>query len=115
EAGVPGETYNVGGNSERRNIDLVNAICEIMDEVRPRASGAKHIELVTHVTDRPGHDFRYAIDSSKIRDQLGWEPQHSLEDCLRRTVDWYLANENWWQDILNGTYQLQRLGGHDAS
>jgi dTDP-glucose 4,6-dehydratase len=110
ETGVPGETYNIGGNSERRNIDLVQAICEILDEVRPRAGGAKHLDLVTYVTDRPGHDFRYAIDSSKIQNELGWKPQHSLEQCLRKTVNWYLENQAWWEDILAGTYQLQRLG-----
>ena len=81
-----------------------------MDDVRPRSSGAKHADLITYVTDRPGHDFRYAIDSSKIQKELGWEPKHSLEVCLRQTVDWYLENRKWWQDILDGNYQLQRLG-----
>jgi dTDP-glucose 4,6-dehydratase len=66
--------------------------------------------LITYVTDRPGHDFRYAIDSSKIQSELNWQPQHSLEDCLRKTVQWYLDNQKWWQDILDGSYQLQRLG-----
>ena len=110
EKGAPGETYNIGGNSERRNIDLVHALCSIMDEVRPRSSGKPHADLITHVTDRPGHDFRYAIDSSKIQKELGWEPKHSLEACLRQTVDWYLENQKWWKDILDGNYQLQRLG-----
>ncbi len=114
ERGVPGETYNVGGNSERANIDLVNTICRMLDEIRPRDEGTPHKELITYVTDRPGHDFRYAIDSSKIRRELGWQPQHSLEDCLRRTVEWYLANRKWWQEILDGTYQLQRLGNQGS-
>ncbi|KAA1259028.1 dTDP-glucose 4,6-dehydratase 2 [Rubripirellula obstinata] len=110
ERGVPGETYNIGGNSERRNIDLVNAICEIMDDIRPRPSGGKHADLITYVKDRPGHDFRYAIDSSKIQKQLDWQPQHSLEVCLRQTVHWYLENQQWWKNILDGSYKMQRLG-----
>jgi dTDP-glucose 4,6-dehydratase len=110
QAGVPGQTYNIGGGSERRNIDLVHALCVILDELRPRPGGARHAELIRYVTDRPGHDFRYAIDSSKVRRELGWQPQHSLEDCLRTTVQWYLANGWWWQAILDGSYQLQRLG-----
>ena len=114
ERGVPGETYNIGGNSERRNIDLVRAICEILDELRPRAGGAPHAELITFVADRPGHDFRYAIDSSKIQSELGWKPTHHLEEHLRSTVKWYLEHEQWWQDILSGKYQLQRLGEGNA-
>ena len=110
ESGVPGETYNVGSNNERRNIDLVHALCEIMDTIRPRDSGAKHADLITQVADRPGHDFRYAIDSTKIQKELGWQPMHSLQDGLKHTVDWYLQNEAWWQNILSGNYQLQRLG-----
>ena len=108
--GKPGETYNIGGNSERRNIDLVNAVTSILDEVRPRDGGKKYDELITYVQDRPGHDFRYAIDSSKIQTELGWKPQRSLEECLRATVNWYLDNESWWRSILDGNYQLQRLG-----
>jgi len=110
ETGETGQTYNIGGNSERRNIDLVHAICEILDELNPRDGSKRHAELITYVTDRPGHDFRYAIDSSKIQNELDWKPQHSLEDCLRKTVRWYLDNPTWWQAILDGSYQLQRLG-----
>jgi dTDP-glucose 4,6-dehydratase len=110
ETGETGQTYNIGGNSERRNIDLVHAICEILDEFNPRDGSKRHAELITYVTDRPGHDFRYAIDSSKIQNELDWKPQHSLEDCLRKTVRWYLDNPTWWQAILDGSYQLQRLG-----
>ena len=110
ERGVPGETYNIGGNSERRNIDLVHALCEIMDQLRPRAGGRKHADLIRFVTDRPGHDFRYAIDASKIQRELDWQPRHQLETCLRKTVHWYLENRRWWQNILDGNYQLQRLG-----
>ena len=110
ELGVPGETYNVGSNSEHRNIDLVHALCEIMDTIRSRDSGAKYADLIIQVADRPGHDFRYAIDSTKIQKELGWQPMHSLQDGLKHTVDWYLQNEAWWQNILSGNYQLQRLG-----
>ncbi len=109
--GTPGETYNIGGNSERRNIDLVHAIVGILDAIRPRANGTSYAELITHVEDRPGHDFRYAIDSSKIQTELGWKPQRTLEERLRETVQWYLEHQTWWQDILDGKYQLQRLGG----
>lgn len=108
--GVPGETYNIGGNSEAKNIDLVHAVCEIMDEVRPRANGESHQELIAFVKDRPGHDFRYAIDSTKIQNELGWKPQHSLKVSLRKTIDWYLSNREWWQAILDGSYRLERLG-----
>ncbi len=110
QRGVPGETYNIGGNTERRNIDLVTAICEILDDMHPRPAGTKHIELIQYVTDRPGHDFRYSIDSSKIQSELNWRPQHNLEQYLRWTVEWYLGNQEWWQGILDGSYQLQRLG-----
>ena len=112
--GTVGQTYNIGGNSERRNIDLVQSICNILDELRPRQDGAMYRDLITYVDDRPGHDFRYAIDSTKIRDELGWEPQHSLDVSLRKTVQWYLTNEPWWQEILAGTYQLERLGDSHA-
>jgi len=110
EKGKIGETYNVGGNSERRNIDLVHIICSILDELRPRTGGRSYKELITFVKDRPGHDYRYAIDSTKIRQELGWEPAHSFEASLKKTVIWYLENQEWWSQILAGTYQLERLG-----
>jgi dTDP-glucose 4,6-dehydratase len=110
ETGMPGETYNIGGNSERRNIDLVLEICDILDNLKPREGGKKYAELIQYVTDRPGHDYRYAIDSSKIQSELDWKPKHSLEESLRQTVQWYLNHRAWWQEILDGTYQLQRLG-----
>jgi dTDP-glucose 4,6-dehydratase len=114
ETGVPGQTYNIGGNSERTNIELVQSICGILDELQPRGGGRKYAELITYVTDRPGHDFRYAIDSSKIRSELNWQPQHSLEECLRQTVQWYLEHRTWWGQILDGSYQLQRLGNRPS-
>lgn len=106
--GKVGETYAVGGNCERRNIDVVNALCDIMDELQP--ANAPHSQLITYVKDRPGHDLRYAIDASKIKRELGWEPQETFETGLRKTVDWYVENRDWWQAILNGSYQLGRLG-----
>ncbi len=96
-----GQTYNVGGNAERRNIDVVNGICSLLDQVRPRADGQSYAQQISYVADRPGHDFRYAIDASKIRDQLGWTPQQTFETGLKATVDWYLAREDWWRPLLD--------------
>lgn len=108
--GKPGETYNIGGNNERRNIDLVRLLCCILDDLRPRADGRKYEEQITFVTDRPGHDLRYAIDASKIARELGWTPKQDHESGFRKTVAWYLEHEDWWRNILDGTYRLERLG-----
>lgn len=114
ERGKPGETYNIGGDSERRNIDVVRLICAHMDELRPDARGP-HERLITHVTDRPGHDLRYAIDSSKIQRELGWAPAHTFETGLRSTVEWYLANAAWSERVTSGAYRGERLGvAHEA-
>lgn len=110
EKGEPGETYNVGGNSERQNLDVVKTICGILDRLQPRADGKAYAEQITFVTDRPGHDHRYAIDASKIRDELGWEPSVTFEQGIETTVRWYLENRSWWQDILDSRYATQRLG-----
>ncbi len=110
EKGAPGETYNVGGNAEMKNIDVVRTICAILDQVRPREDGKPYADQITFVTDRPGHDQRYAIDASKIRDELGWEPSVTFEQGIRQTVEWYLNNRDWWQAILDGRYATQRLG-----
>ena len=98
--GKPGRSYNVGGHNERRNIDLVHTICDLMDEMQPRAAGP-YRDLVDFVTDRPGHDARYAIDPDRITRELGWQPSVTVEDGLRRTVAWYLDNRDWWQPLLS--------------
>jgi len=111
--GRVGETYNIGGNNEARNIDIVRAICAILDDLRP--AGAPHDRLIAFVTDRPGHDFRYAIDASKITAELGWRPSVTLEEGLRRTVVWYLENEPWWRALQSRAGVGERLGLKTAS
>ena len=110
--GVVGETYNIGGHNEKQNIDVVKTVCRLLDELRPSEHEAIDLyeELITFVTDRPGHDVRYAIDASKIERELGWRPQETFESGLRKTVEWYLNNEAWWRAVLDGSYQGQRLG-----
>jgi dTDP-glucose 4,6-dehydratase len=107
--GVVGESYNVGGRSERKNIEVVEAICNVLDELRPRAEG-RHSDLITFVADRPGHDLRYAIDCSKIERELGWQSTETFETGVRKTVQWYLDNPTWWQAIRSGAYRGERLG-----
>ncbi|CAN5916189.1 dTDP-glucose 4,6-dehydratase [soil metagenome] len=108
--GRPGETYNVGGDSERRNIDVVRAICTALDEMLPDSANRPHARLIQFVTDRPGHDARYAIDATKIKNELGWQPRQDFEDGLRRTVRWYLDNRGWWERVMSGAYRGERLG-----
>ena len=103
--GAPGETYNVGGNNEVKNIDLVEQLCELMDELAPYLPVRPSKNLITFVKDRAGHDRRYAIDASKIERELGWSPQETVEGGLRRTVKWYLANQDWWQPLLSDEYK----------
>jgi dTDP-glucose 4,6-dehydratase len=110
EKGVPGQTYNVGGNSERKNIDVVQTICAALDDFQPRSDGKSYAEQITFVADRPGHDHRYAIDASKILQELGWKPEATFESGIATTVKWYLENKEWWGAILAGRYDTARLG-----
>jgi len=110
EDGQPGQTYNISGNNERQNIELVRQLCQILDEFNPRNDGSRYEELMTFVKDRPGHDFRYAVDCRKICRELKWQPRHDFDSALRETVRWYLDNETWWKEILSGAYRLQRQG-----
>jgi dTDP-glucose 4,6-dehydratase len=110
--GTPGETYNIGGSNEMQNIDIVRMVCNLVDEMRPNSNleSGPSTELITFVTDRPGHDKRYAIDATKLRDTLGWQPKQDRVTGLRKTVRWYIENASWWQSILNGSYRLERQG-----
>ena len=108
EKGTPGESYNIGGRAERRNLEVVHAICDLVDELAPRPGSRR--DLIAYVVDRPGHDLRYAIDAGKIERELGWTPSRNFETGLRETVQWYLANEPWWAAIRSGAYRGQRLG-----
>ncbi len=103
--GKAGETYNIGGNNEVKNIDLVRMLCELMDELAPDLPVKPAQNLITFVKDRPGHDRRYAIDASKIRTELGWQPQETVEGGLRKTIQWYLDHRDWWQPLLSKEYQ----------
>jgi len=110
--GKIGETYNIGGFNEKQNIEVVRTICQLLEELAPnKPQGVAHYaDLITHVTDRAGHDVRYAIDASKIQHELGWTPQETFESGIRKTVQWYLDNQAWWQRVLDGSYKLERLG-----
>ncbi len=108
--GSPGETYNIGGNNELRNIDLVHELCGILDDLRPRSDGIGYSKQIEFVADRPGHDLRYAIDASKIKSELGWTPKQNRLSGFRETVEWYLNNPRWWENILSGDYKLMRQG-----
>lgn len=107
--GVIGETYNIGGHNEKRNIEVVHKICELLEELKP-SQGKPYKDLITFVKDRPGHDVRYAIDASKIKRELGWVPEESFETGMKKTVSWYLDNEAWWSRVLSGAYKLERIG-----
>jgi dTDP-glucose 4,6-dehydratase len=115
-AGVIGETYNIGGHNEKKNIEVVQTLCALLDEMVPVDSSSvtihlnSYADLITFVTDRPGHDVRYAIDASKIERELGWVPIESFETGIRKTVEWYLTNQNWWKRVLSGEYKLERIG-----
>lgn len=113
--GKVGETYNIGGHNEKRNIDVVKTICTLLEELVPtKPQGVNaYQDLITYVKDRPGHDVRYAIDASKIANDLGWQPEETFETGMRKTVQWYLDNQDWWQRVLSGDYQLHRIGDNE--
>ena len=108
--GILGETYNIGGNNEVKNIDIVKQICSLLDKEIPRKNKKSYSDLITFVKDRPGHDFRYAIDSTKIKETLSWEPIETFKTGLKKTIEWYLCNEKWWRKIQDINYRQQRLG-----
>lgn len=110
EKGAPGRTYNVGGNAERTNLEVVQTICRMLDRLQPTADSVSYAAQIEFVKDRPGHDQRYAIDTARIRAELGWEPSVSFEEGIEMTIRWYLANQQWWQSILDGRYSTHRLG-----
>jgi len=112
-AGRVGEVYNVGGDAERQNIDVVKAICALLDQRRPRADGVSRAAQIAFVADRPGHDRRYAVDASKLKGELGWRPSLNFETGIARTIDWYLDHQDWVAGVLDGSYRLQRIGGID--
>lgn len=111
--GLPGGTYNIGGHNEKQNIEVVSTLCDLLEELAPQkpAGVAEYRDLITYVTDRPGHDMRYAIDASKIQRELGWAPAETFETGIRKTVQWYLNNRAWCQNVQDGSYQRERLGG----
>jgi dTDP-glucose 4,6-dehydratase len=110
--GAVGETYNIGGNNEKKNLSVVETICDILEEIAPdKPKGVnKYHDLISFVVDRPGHDLRYAIDASKIQAELGWKPEESFDSGIRKTVEWYLSNRSWWEGVLSGNYRLERIG-----
>ncbi|MBT8148335.1 MAG: dTDP-glucose 4,6-dehydratase [Pseudomonadales bacterium] len=108
--GEAGETYNIGGNNERTNLEVVEKICDLLDELRPRKDGSSYRDLIQFVEDRAGHDKRYAIDAEKIKSTLGWKPRENFDSGIRKTVDWYLENQHWWRPIREGKYSGARLG-----
>lgn len=110
EKGSPGRTYCIGGDNEQRNIDLVGQLCGLLDELRPRPDGKPHATAITYVTDRPGHDMRYAINAARAKQELGWSPQENFQSGFKKTVQWYLDNPQWIQKILDGSYRLERIG-----
>ena len=110
EHGAVGNSYMVGGNSERTNLEVVHVICDTLDRIRPRADSRSYRAQIKFVADRPGHDFRYAIDATKLQTELGWKPQESFESGMEKTITWYLENRDWWEAIQSGAYQGERLG-----
>jgi dTDP-glucose 4,6-dehydratase len=110
ERGKVGESYMIGGRSERTNLDVVHVICDTLDSIQPRSDGKSYQEQISYVADRPGHDYRYAIDASKLERELGWAPQETFETGIEKTIRWYLENRHWWEAIQSGAYRGERLG-----
>jgi len=110
EKGHPGKTYNIGGHNEKTNLEVVHTLCDLLDSLRPKEGGTSYREQISFVTDRPGHDRRYAIDASKIQKELGWKPKETFETGLKKTVQWYLDNQWWVKEVTHGKYGLERLG-----
>lgn len=108
--GVVGQTYNIGGHNEKQNIEVVKTICKILNELKPQSNGQQYESLITFVKDRPGHDLRYAIDATKIGNELGWKPKETFETGIRKTVEWYLNNLDWCRRVQDGSYQREKLG-----
>ena len=106
----PHKTYNIGGNTEKTNLEIVNEICKILDKILPRNKSKSYSELITFVEDRPAHDFRYAIDSTKIKDDIGWSPKETFQTGIKKTVNWYIENQKWWRKIQKNKYNQERLG-----
>ena len=110
ELGKIGEKYNIGGDCEIENIEIVNIICEYLDKIKPRSCGNSYNRLIEYVDDRPGHDFRYAVDFSKIKNTLGWKPEIKFSSGIKNTIEWYINNSDWWEKIINVKYNLVILG-----
>jgi dTDP-glucose 4,6-dehydratase len=110
EKGRPGETYNIGGHNEKTNLEVVHTLCDLLDSLRPKEDGTTYSDQITFVTDRPGHDRRYAIDAGKIQRELRWNPKETFETGLKKTVQWYLDNQWWVKEVTHGKYGLERLG-----
>jgi dTDP-glucose 4,6-dehydratase len=108
--GLPGQVYNIGGKNQVRNLDVVHGICDILQDIRPTKDGSSYRDLITFVTDRPGHDRRYDIDCSKLETDIGWQPSYNFKEGLRETVEWYLDNEQWWGGLIGDKYKLERMG-----
>ena len=110
-----GESYNIGARSERRNLEVVQTLCAVLDELVPDPAGKEHADLIEFVVDRPGHDWRYAIDPAKMETELGWRPSESFESGIRKTVSWYISHREWCDRVLTGRYNRERLGLWEAS
>ena len=108
--GTIGDSYNIGGNNEMTNIEIANTVCDILDKLKPRDQNISYRKLIKFVEDRPGHDFRYAVNTDKIKSHTGWSPQYSFPEAIENTIKWYIDNESWWRKIQSNNYRQQRMG-----